>query len=103
MFLELFNFFSDSFGPLRVFEYLSFRAIFAALTALLISLALGPVFINKMHSIQVGQVVRQEGPSTHLEKVGTPTMGGTLILASIFLSTLMWGDLQNSIYGWLSL
>ena len=102
MFLELFNFFSDSFGPLRVFEYLSFRAIFAALTALLISLALGPIFINKMHSIQVGQVVRQEGPSTHLEKVGTPTMGGTLILASIFLSTLMWGDLQNK-YLWVAI
>ena len=102
MFLELFNFFSDSFGPLRVFEYLSFRAIFAALTALLISLTLGPIFINKMHSIQVGQVVRQEGPSTHLEKVGTPTMGGTLILASIFLSTLMWGDLQNK-YLWVAI
>ena len=101
MLLELFNLFSDSFGPFRVFEYLSFRSIFATLTALLISLVLGPRFISKMNQIQVGQVVRKEGPSSHLDKKGTPTMGGTLILASIFLSTILWGDLHNR-YLWVA-
>ena len=101
MLLELFNFFSDAFGPFRVFEYLSFRSIFATLTALLISLVLGPRFISKMNQIQVGQVVRKEGPSSHLDKKGTPTMGGTLILASIFLSTILWGDLHNR-YLWVA-
>jgi len=102
MLVELFNFFSDSYGPLRVFDYLSFRAIFATLTALLVSLVLGPKFINQMHLFQVGQVVREEGPSTHLAKKGTPTMGGTLILSSIFISTVLWGDLENR-YLWVAL
>ncbi|MBI81082.1 MAG: phospho-N-acetylmuramoyl-pentapeptide-transferase [Gammaproteobacteria bacterium] len=102
MLVELFNFFSDSYGPLRVFDYLSFRAIFATLTALLVSLVLGPKFINQMHLLQVGQVVREEGPSTHLTKKGTPTMGGTLILSSIFISSVLWGDLANR-YLWVAL
>ncbi len=102
MLVELFNFFSDSYGPLRVFDYLSFRAIFATLTALLVSLVLGPKFINQMHLLQVGQVVREEGPSTHLAKKGTPTMGGTLILSSIFISSVLWGDLENR-YLWVAL
>jgi len=102
MLVELFNFFSDSYGPLRVFDYLSFRAIFATLTALLVSLFLGPKFINQMHLLQVGQVVREEGPSTHLAKKGTPTMGGTLILSSIFISSVLWGDLANR-YLWVAL
>jgi len=102
MLVELFNFFSDSFGPLRVFDYLSFRAIFATLTALLVSLILGPRFISKMKAIEVGQVVGERGPSTHLSKSGTPTMGGTLILASIFISSILWGDLENR-YLWVAL
>ena len=102
MLVELFNFFSDSFGPLRVFDYLSFRAIFATLTALLVSLILGPRFINKMKAIEVRQVVGERGPSTHLSKSGTPTMGGTLILASIFISSILWGDLENR-YLWVAL
>ena len=102
MLVELFNFFSYSYGPLRVFDYLSFRAIFATLTALLVSLVLGPKFINQMHLLQVGQVVREEGPSTHLTKKGTPTMGGTLILSSIFISSVLWGDLANR-YLWVAL
>ncbi|MBH32772.1 MAG: phospho-N-acetylmuramoyl-pentapeptide-transferase [Gammaproteobacteria bacterium] len=102
MLVELFNFFSDSYGPLRVFDYLSFRAIFATLTALLVSLILGPRFINKMQSIQVGQIVREKGPSSHLVKSGTPTMGGTLILSSIFISSILWGDLENR-YLWVAL
>mgnify|MGYP001381603785 FL=1 len=102
MLVEFLNFFPDSYGPLRVFDYLSFRAIFATLTALLVSLVLGPRFINKMQSIQVGQVIRDKGPETHLSKKGTPTMGGTLILASIFISTILWGDLENR-YLWVAL
>ena len=102
MLVELFNLFSDSYGTLRVFDYLSFRAIFATLTALLVSLVLGPKFINQMHLLQVGQVVREEGPSTHLTKKGTPTMGGTLILSSIFISSVLWGDLANR-YLWVAL
>ena len=102
MLVEVFNFFSDSYGPLRVFDYLSFRAIFATLTALIVSLLLGPRFINKMQEIQVGQVIREQGPSGHISKRGTPTMGGTLILASIFVSTILWGDLGNR-YLWTAL
>jgi phospho-N-acetylmuramoyl-pentapeptide-transferase len=100
--VELLDFFSDSYGPLRVFDYLSFRAIFATLTALLVSLILGPKFINKMQTIEVGQVIREKGPATHLSKKGTPTMGGTLILTSIFISTILWGDLENR-YLWVAL
>ena len=102
MLVELFNFFSDSFGPFRVFDYLSFRAIFSTLTALTISLVIGPRFINKMQEIQVGQVIRERGPVDHLSKSGTPTMGGTLILTSVFLSTILWGDLENR-YLWVAL
>jgi len=102
MLVELFNFFSDSYGPLRVFDYLSFRAIFATLTALFVSLILGPRFINKMQEIQVGQVVREVGPASHLKKRGTPTMGGTLILSSIVISSVLWGDLENR-YLWVAL
>ena len=102
MLVELFNFFSDSFGPFRVFDYLSFRAIFSTLTALTISLVIGPRFINKMQEIQVGQVIRERGPADHLSKSGTPTMGGTLILTSVFLSTILWGDLDNR-YLWVAL
>ena len=102
MLVELFNFFSDSFGPFRVFDYLSFRAIFATLTALTISLVIGPRFINKMQEIQVGQVIRERGPADHLSKSGTPTMGGALILTSVFLSTILWGDLENR-YLWVAL
>ena len=102
MLIELFNFFSDSFGPFRVFDYLSFRAIFSTLTALTISLVIGPRFINKMQEIQVGQVIRERGPADHLSKSGTPTMGGALILTSVFLSTILWGDLENR-YLWVAL
>ena len=83
MLLPLFEYLSEFFGPFRVVEFLSTRAILATLTSLLFSLLLGPKFINKMKDIQVQQVIRAEGPETHLSKQGTPTMGGTLILSSI--------------------
>ena len=101
MLLPLFEYLSEFFGPFRVVEFLSTRAILATLTSLLFSLVLGPKFINKMKDIQVGQVIREEGPDSHLSKQGTPTMGGTLILSSIFLSVVLWGDLENR-YLWVA-
>ena len=101
MLLPLFEYLTEFFGPFRVVEFLSTRAILATLTSLFLSLILGPRFINKMKDIQVGQVIREEGPETHLSKQGTPTMGGTLILSSIFLSVLLWGDLENR-YLWVA-
>ena len=101
MLLPVFEYLSEFFGPFRVVEFLSTRAILATLTSLLFSLILGPRFINKMKDIQVRQVIREEGPKTHLSKQGTPTMGGTLILSSIFLSVILWGDLENR-YLWVA-
>ncbi len=101
MLLPLFEYLSEFFGPFRVVEFLSTRAILATLTSLIFSLVLGPRFISKMKDIQVGQVIREEGPETHLSKQGTPTMGGTLILSSIFLSVILWGDLENR-YLWVA-
>ena len=102
MLLPFFEYMTEFFGPFRVFEYLSLRTIFATLTALLVSLLLGPRYIDSLRNNRVGQVVRNEGPSTHHKKRGTPTMGGALILASIILSSLLWGDLQNK-YLWVAL
>ena len=86
----------------RVFNYLTFRSIIAALTAFLLSLLLGPTLIRKLQNLQIGQAVRDCGPQTHLKKSGTPTMGGLLILFSIAISTLLWGDLSNR-FIWLTL
>ena len=91
MLVELFNFFSDNYGPLRVFDYLSFRAIFATLTALSVSLILGPRFINKMHSIQVGQVIREEGPASHLSKK-EPLQWEVHLYCLLYLSVLSYGE-----------
>jgi phospho-N-acetylmuramoyl-pentapeptide-transferase len=79
----------------NVFQYLTFRAILGALTALLISLLLGPWMIRRLTFHQIGQQVRDYGPESHLPKAGTPTMGGALILVSIAISTLLWADLGN--------
>ena len=80
--------------------YLTLRAILGALTALAISLLLGPALIRRLLHLQVGQTVRDDGPQTHLQKAGTPTMGGTLILLAILVSTLLWADLR-SLYVWI--
>lgn len=77
----------------RVFQYLTLRSILAALTSLLIALCCGPVMIRWLKKLQIGQMVRDDGPKTHLTKAGTPTMGGVLILFSVTLSSLLWGDL----------
>ena len=82
-----------------VFQYLTLRAILGVLTALCISLLLGPWFIRRLAELKIGQSVRSDGPQSHLSKSGTPTMGGALILVAIFASTLLWSDLSNR-YVW---
>ncbi|KTD22194.1 phospho-N-acetylmuramoyl-pentapeptide transferase [Legionella lansingensis] len=79
----------------RVFQYLTFRSILASLTALLVGLFCGPMMIRWLRSLQIGQMVRDDGPKTHLSKAGTPTMGGVLILLAIIVSCLLWGDLRQ--------
>lgn len=85
-----------------VVQYLTMRAILGVMTALTLSLWLGPWMIRRLNSLQIGQSVREDGPESHLSKSGTPTMGGTLILASIFTSALLWSDLSNR-YVWVVL
>lgn len=80
----------------RVFQYLTFRSILAALTALLVGLFFGPSMIRWLQQLQIRQVVRDDGPKSHLSKSGTPTMGGVLILLAITVSCLLWGDLQQA-------
>jgi phospho-N-acetylmuramoyl-pentapeptide-transferase len=82
-----------------VFQYLTLRAILGVLTALGISLLLGPWFIRRLSELKIGQSVRTDGPQSHLSKSGTPTMGGALILVAIFVSALLWSDLSNR-YVW---
>ncbi len=86
---------SAEFGFFRVFQYLTFRAVMAALTALLMGLVAGPYVIRRLTALKIGQPVRGYGMETHLAKSGTPTMGGVLILLSIAISTLLWFDLSN--------
>ena len=86
---------SPDYGFFRVFQYLTFRAVMAALTALLIGLAAGPFVIRRLTELKVGQPIRGYGMESHLSKSGTPTMGGVLILLAIAISTLLWFDLSN--------
>src|SRR5215213_188313 len=83
------------FGFLRVFEYITFRAVAAAMTSLLIGLIAGPAVIRHLTSLKIGQPVRGYGMQSHLAKSGTPTMGGVLVLLSIAVSTILWFDLTN--------
>jgi phospho-N-acetylmuramoyl-pentapeptide-transferase len=83
------------FGFLRVFQYLTFRAVMAALTALIMGLVAGPYFIRRLAALKIGQPIREYAMQTHISKSGTPTMGGVLILFSIAFSTLLWFDLSN--------
>ena len=102
MLLWLTEVLSQYFSALTVFQYLTLRGILGTLTALLISLIIGPVMIRKLSQYQIGQAVRDDGPQTHLSKAGTPTMGGALILVAIGISTLLWADLGNR-YVWVTL
>src|SRR5258708_39104519 len=79
----------------NVFSYITLRAVLACLTPLAISLILGPYVIRKLTPYKIGQSVRGDGPRSHLTKAGTPTIGGALFLASMVLSTVLWGDLTN--------
>src|SRR3989338_4181316 len=83
------------FGFLRVFQYLTFRAVMAALTALIVGLVAGPVFIPRLAALKIGQPIREYAMQSHISKGGTPTMGGVLILFAIALSTLLWFDWSN--------
>lgn len=95
MLLELFRSLADGFPALNVFNYLTLRAVLAALTSMGIGFALGPWMIARLKNLHFGQAVRTDGPKTHLVKDGTPTMGGALILFAITVSTLLWVDLSN--------
>ncbi|MBM4124030.1 MAG: phospho-N-acetylmuramoyl-pentapeptide-transferase [Nitrospira sp.] len=90
------------FSFLNVFRYLSFRIIYAAVTAFLLAFVLTPPLIRKLQEIRMGQRVREDGPSRHLAKTGTPTMGGVLIIFAVVLSTVLWADMLNR-YVWLVL
>jgi phospho-N-acetylmuramoyl-pentapeptide-transferase len=100
----LYNFlypFRGQVPVLNVIQYITFRTAAASLTALAISLLLGPWLIGKLREFQIGQVIRGEGPSSHAPKAGTPTMGGLLILTAAIVPTLLWADLTN-IYVWIA-
>jgi phospho-N-acetylmuramoyl-pentapeptide-transferase len=90
------------FSPFRLFGYATFRTAFASITALFLSIALGPWLIRKLREFQIGQHIREEGPKSHHKKAGTPTMGGVLIVVSIFVPTLLWTNLRNP-YVWVAL
>ncbi len=85
----------------NVARYITFRTAAASMTALVISLVMGPWLIRRLRDFQIGQVIRQEGPESHRAKAGTPTMGGLLILAAALTPTLLWADLTN-LYVWIA-
>src|SRR5699024_8466491 len=102
MLLELAHWLAQWFTPFRLLDYITFRTIMSTLTGLGIALLVGPRTIRRLTAMKAGQVVRDDGPQTHLSKAGTPTMGGVLMLAAIAVSTLLWGDLHNR-YVWVVL
>jgi len=102
MLYHLFYPLATSLHFFNVFKYLTFRTIYAVITALVVSFLLGPWMIRKLEALQAKQVIRTDGPESHLKKQGTPTMGGLLILASVIIPTLLWADLANT-YVWLAL
>jgi len=93
--------FHTQFGVLNVTRYITFRTAAASLSALAISLLLGPWMVRRLREFQIGQVIRQEGPQSHRAKAGTPTMGGLLILTAALVPTLLWADLTN-VYVWIA-
>jgi phospho-N-acetylmuramoyl-pentapeptide-transferase len=94
--------FRENVSVFNVFHYLTFRTLIAFVTAFLFCILMGPQFIRRLQNRQLGQVIREEGPQSHLSKKGTPTMGGALILISIFLPSILWADVQ-SVYVWSAL
>jgi phospho-N-acetylmuramoyl-pentapeptide-transferase len=95
MLLALTQWLAQDVRAFNVFQYITLRAVLATLTALAISLVAGPLVIRKLTTYKIGQAVRDDGPQSHLTKAGTPTMGGALVLLSILITTLLWGDLSN--------
>ncbi|MEE1675460.1 phospho-N-acetylmuramoyl-pentapeptide-transferase [Agarivorans aestuarii] len=102
MLVWLAEYLQQYFSGFSLFGYLTFRAIVSILTALVFGLWMGPKLIRRLQLLQIGQTVRNDGPESHLSKSGTPTMGGVLIIASVFLSTLLWARLDNP-YVWVML
>jgi phospho-N-acetylmuramoyl-pentapeptide-transferase len=102
MILYLTELLSQHISAFNVFGYVTLRAILGVLTALIAAWIIGPRLIRRLRQYKVGQAVRDDGPQTHLDKTGTPTMGGLMILASIVISTLLWADLSNK-YIWVVL
>jgi len=92
----------ETISYFNVFRYITFRTIYAAITALVICFIIGPWMIRKLQSLQIGQPIREDGPATHLSKKGTPTMGGLLIIFAVTVSTLLWANLTVD-YVWLVL
>ena len=95
MFLTLAEYLQQFDSGFAVFQYITLRAILGTITALVLSLLIGPMMIRKLSSYKIGQQVRDDGPESHLSKAGTPTMGGALILVAIAISTLLWSDLSS--------
>ena len=95
MFLYLVDYLSSFSSSFLVFEYITLRAILSIITALIISLLIGPVIIRKFSLENISEIIRDDGPESHLKKSGTPTMGGLLIIFSLMVSTLIWADLEN--------
>jgi phospho-N-acetylmuramoyl-pentapeptide-transferase len=95
MLLALAQWLAQDVRVFNVFGYITLRAVLAAMTAMAISLIAGPMVIRKLTAYKIGQMVRDDGPKTHLTKAGTPTMGGALVLLSILITTLLWADLTN--------
>ena len=102
MLVWLSEYLAQFYTPFSVFQYLTLRGIFSVITALIISWILGPIIINKLNHLQMGQAIREDGPQSHQSKAGTPTMGGVLILLAIFISSVLWADLSNR-YVWIVL
>src|SRR5512144_1786538 len=102
MLLELADLLRGQVSVLHLFQYVTFRTIMSALTALAVALLLGPDAIRRLTAVKAGQVIRSDGPQSHLSKAGTPTMGGALILLAVTVATLLWADLHNR-YLWVTL
>ena len=102
MFFWLAELMRETFGPLNVFRYLTFRVPAALVTALLITMMLYPWFIRRLQGKKIGESIREDGPASHQTKAGTPTMGGSLIVLALLLSSILWMDLNN-VFVWMTL
>ena len=98
----LFEILATEYSGLNVFRYLTFRAICGILTALVMSFVIGPLLIRKLNDLRIGETIREDGPTSHQHKSGTPTMGGALILVATVIATLLWSDLSNR-FVWITL